>query len=105
MADEPRPPRQTAQLSLGKELLGLAKGLGATFSEALKPSMTVEYPEDKTPRSERGVLSSGYSTVMLGFSASEKVAPRPLARPSSSLPRLSCAVCRGGLGASAMPVS
>ena len=53
MTDEPRPPRQTAQLSLGKELLGLAKGLGATFSEALKPSITVEYPEDKTPRSER----------------------------------------------------
>src|SRR4030081_3168652 len=53
MADEPSPPRQTAQLSLGKELLGLAKGLGATFSEALKPSLTVEYPEDKTPRSER----------------------------------------------------
>jgi NADH-quinone oxidoreductase subunit I len=53
MTDEPRPPRQTAQLSLGKELLGLAKGLGATFSEALKPSLTVEYPEDKTPRSER----------------------------------------------------
>jgi NADH-quinone oxidoreductase subunit I len=53
MADEPRPPRQTAQLSLGKELLGLAKGLGATFSEALKPSITVQYPEDKSPRSER----------------------------------------------------
>ena len=57
MPDEPktpeRPPRQTAQLSLGKELLGLAKGLGTTFSEALKPNLTVQYPEDKSPRSER----------------------------------------------------
>jgi NADH-quinone oxidoreductase subunit I len=48
-----RPPRQTAQLSLGHELLALAKGLSTTFSEALKPSLTVQYPEDKSPRSER----------------------------------------------------
>jgi len=48
-----RPPRQTAQLSLGKELLALAKGLSTTFSEALKPNLTVQYPEDKSPRSER----------------------------------------------------
>ena len=57
MPDEPktpeRPPRQTAQLSLGKELLGLAKGLGTTLSEALRPTLTVQYPEDKSPRSER----------------------------------------------------
>jgi len=53
MPDEPRPPRQTAQLSFGKELLGLAKGLGATLSEAMTPSITVQYPEDKSPRSER----------------------------------------------------
>jgi NADH-quinone oxidoreductase subunit I len=53
MADEPRPPRQTAQLSFGKELLALAKGLGTTLSEAMKPSITVQYPEDKSPRSER----------------------------------------------------
>ena len=48
-----RPPRQPAQLSLGKELLALAKGLGTTLTEVVKPTITVQYPEDKTPRSER----------------------------------------------------
>ena len=47
MADEPRRPRETAQLSLGKELLGLAKGLGATVWEAFKPRISVQYTEDK----------------------------------------------------------
>ncbi|GAC1653280.1 MAG: NADH-quinone oxidoreductase subunit NuoI [Candidatus Dormibacteraceae bacterium] len=48
-----RPQRQTAQLSLGHELLALAKGMGNVLGEALKPTITVQYPEDKTPRSER----------------------------------------------------
>ena len=53
MAGQPRPPRETGRLSFGRELLGRAKGLGATLSEALKPSLTVQYPEDKSPRAER----------------------------------------------------
>jgi len=48
-----RPPKRRRTPSLGKELVGLAKGLGTTFGEMLKPVITVAYPEDKTPRSER----------------------------------------------------
>jgi NADH-quinone oxidoreductase subunit I len=40
--------------SLGKELVALAKGMGTTLREMLHAdTVTVEYPEDKTPRSER----------------------------------------------------
>ena len=39
--------------SLGKEVLALAQGRGTTLVEMAKPTITVEYPEDKAPRSER----------------------------------------------------
>ena len=42
--------------NVGKELLAMAKGLGTTLGQmvvGIRDPLTVEYPEDKTPRSER----------------------------------------------------
>lgn len=47
MADEKKTP------SVLDDVSALLTGLGTTFGEAFRPRVTLEYPEDKSPRSER----------------------------------------------------
>ena len=50
------PDLENEKPNVGKELLAMAKGLGTTFGQmvvGIGDPLTVEYPEDKTPRSER----------------------------------------------------
>src|SRR5215510_8643512 len=47
MADDEKQP------SVASDIAALARGLKTTIGESFKPIFTTEYPEEKTPRSER----------------------------------------------------
>jgi NADH-quinone oxidoreductase subunit I len=50
--EEEKPPQRHQQNVL-QDVAALAAGLRTTLSERFKPQVTVNYPEEKTPRSER----------------------------------------------------
>ena len=53
---KPQPPNRSAQVRAGnplKDIAALAVGMKTTLQEMLQAPVTVNYPEDKTPRSER----------------------------------------------------
>jgi len=52
MADEPRKPDRENP-SVLDDIGALAKGLKTTLGEYFSPQVTTEYPEEKSPRSER----------------------------------------------------
>ncbi|TME99207.1 MAG: NADH-quinone oxidoreductase subunit I [Chloroflexi bacterium] len=52
MADEPKKPERENQ-SVLDDIGALAKGLKTTLGEYFSPQVTTEYPEEKSPRSER----------------------------------------------------
>jgi NADH-quinone oxidoreductase subunit I len=52
MAEEERTSRAPRQ-SVLKDVAALLTGMRTTFGEALRPVVTTQYPEEKSPRSER----------------------------------------------------
>ena len=46
-------PEDEKQPSVASDIAALVKGLGTTLRETTRPIFTTEYPEEKTPRSER----------------------------------------------------
>src|SRR5215470_16748952 len=54
MADEEKDPTQKPPApSVAEDVGALLTGLKTTFANAMKPTVTTMYPEDKTPRAER----------------------------------------------------
>jgi NADH-quinone oxidoreductase subunit I len=52
--DEGVPPRPAGKTpGVGEDIAALATGLKTTLGEFFRPAVTLEYPEDKSPRSER----------------------------------------------------
>jgi len=53
MADEKKPESDARTPSVAQDVAALVTGLKTTITEAFRPPVTLEYPEDKSVRSER----------------------------------------------------
>src|SRR5690348_5509336 len=53
MADEKKPESDAKTPSVAQDVAALVTGLKTTITEAFRPPVTLEYPEDKSVRSER----------------------------------------------------